>query len=216
MKFSKFFTFVVILFAIALVAYLATTPHGNAIPLTGIVTGNDVIVSPQVAGRMIRLAVDEGSDVHKGELIAELDPAELVAERDSAEANIHALEAKVNSARDTRSWTDSQTSATVLQAESTLTSTRSQLVQAQANLWRDQQSYSRQQALFDKGIAAAQDRDMAYAAVQASQAAVKSLEDQVEGLGSPSGDSPRQPQAARRAAKRPAGDSRAASAGASG
>lgn len=180
MKISKFFMFVGILFVVALVVYLATTPHGNAIPLTGIVTGNDVIVSPQVAGRMIHLSVDEGSEVHNGDLIAELDPAELVAARDSAEANIHTLEAKVNSARDTRSWTDEQTSASLRQAESTLTATRSQLVQAQANLWRDQQTYKRQQGLFDGGVASAQDRDLAYAAVQASGAAVKSLEDQVK------------------------------------
>jgi len=80
---------------VALIIYLTTTPHGSTIPLTGIVTGNDVIVSPQVAGRMIQLSVDEGSEVHKGDLIAELDPAELMATRDSAAANIRALQAKV-------------------------------------------------------------------------------------------------------------------------
>src|ERR1700688_3932058 len=141
MKLSKFFLFVGVLFVVALIVYIATTPRGNDILLTGIVTGNDVIVSPQVAGRMIRLTVDEGSEVHKGDLIAELDPAELSAARDSADANIHTLEAKVNSASDTRNWTDDQTSAALRQAEANLTATHSQLDQAQANLWRDQQNY---------------------------------------------------------------------------
>src|ERR1017187_4178378 len=100
MKISRFFVFVGMLFVVALVVYLTTTPRAKEIPLTGIVTGNDVIVSPQVAGRMIRLTVDEGSEVQKGDLIAELDPAELTAGRDSAEANIHTLEARVNSASD--------------------------------------------------------------------------------------------------------------------
>jgi HlyD family secretion protein len=179
MKLSKFFVFVVVLFVIALIVYLSTTPRGNDILLTGIVTGNDVIVSPQIAGRMVRLTVDEGSEVHKGDLIAELDPAELAADRDSAAANVRALESKVNSARGTKSWTDDQTSASLRQAEATLTATRSQLVQAQANLWRDQQTYKRQQGLFDGGVASNQDRDMALAAMQASDAAVKALEDQV-------------------------------------
>jgi len=67
----------------------------------------------------------------------------------------------------------------VRQAEATLTSTRSQLTQAQANLWRDQTTYKRTQSLFDSGVAAAQDRDLALAAMQASDAAVKSIEDQV-------------------------------------
>jgi multidrug resistance efflux pump len=89
------------------------------------------------------------------------------------------LEAKVNSAQSTRSWTDDQTSASIHQAEAALTSTKSQLVQAQANLWRDQQTFKRAQALFDGGVASAQDRDLADAAVQASAATVKSFEDQV-------------------------------------
>jgi multidrug resistance efflux pump len=179
MKISKFFVFVGALFVVALVIYFATTPRGGAIPLTGIVTGNDVIVSPQLPGRMILLTVDEGSEVHKGDLIAELDAAEYIAARDSAEANIHVLEAKVNSAQNTRSWTDDQTGASLRQAEATLTSTRSQLTQAEANLWRDQQTFKREQALFNAGVEPAQNRDLADAAVRASEATVKSFEDQV-------------------------------------
>ena len=64
MKISKFFTFVGMLFAVAVVVYLTTTPRGGSIPLTGIVTGNDVIVASQIAGRMIKLTVDEGTEVH--------------------------------------------------------------------------------------------------------------------------------------------------------
>ena len=179
MKLSKFFVFIGVLFAISVVVYLATTPRGNAIPLTGIVTGNDVIVASQIAGRMIKLTVDEGTEVHKGDLIAEIDPAEWISARDSAEANIHMLENKVLSASGTRSMTDDQTSAAIRQAEATLTSVRSQLAQAQANLWRDQTTYKRTQSLFDAGVAAAQDRDLALAAMQSSEAAVKSFEDQV-------------------------------------
>ena len=43
---------------------------------------------------------------------------------------------------------------------------RSQLVQAQANLWRDQQTYKRQHGLFQDGVDSAQDRDLADAAVR--------------------------------------------------
>jgi len=179
MKVSKFFVFVGVLFVISLAVYLTTTPRADEIPLTGIVTGNDVIVGSQIAGRMTRLTVDEGSEIHKGELIAEIDPAEWITARDSAEANMRILENKVSSAASTRSWTDDQTSAALRQAQATLTSMRAQLAQAQANLWRDQQTYKREQGLFDSGVAAAQDRDLALAAMQSSEAAVKSTEDQI-------------------------------------
>jgi HlyD family secretion protein len=182
MKISKFFVMMGVLFVITLVLYLVTTPHGSDIPLTGIVSGNDVIVSPQIAGQLIHLNVDEGSDVKKGDLIGEIFPAELASTLASAEANIKALEAKVGSVSNTRSLTDGQTSASLSQANATLTSMRSQLIQAQANLWRDQQTFKRQQGLFEQGVAAAQDRDLADAAVQASAATVKSYEDQVKAM----------------------------------
>ena len=40
--------------------------RGKEIPLTGIVDGNEVIVSPQIIGRMINLTVDEGSRSEEG------------------------------------------------------------------------------------------------------------------------------------------------------
>ena len=44
---------------------LFSTPRGKEIPLTGIVDGNEVIVSPQITGRIIDLTVDEGSRSEK-------------------------------------------------------------------------------------------------------------------------------------------------------
>ncbi len=75
----KFATFLLVIFMIAAVAYYFTTPHGTDIPLIGVVDGNEVIVSPQITGRIVNLTVDEGSVVKKGDLIAELDSKELEA-----------------------------------------------------------------------------------------------------------------------------------------
>src|ERR1700691_1784832 len=60
-----------------------------------------------------------------------------------------------------------------------LTSTKAQLDQARANLWRDQTDYDRSQKLFDSGVSSAQDRDHADATLKASLANVKALEDSV-------------------------------------
>ncbi len=77
-----------------------------------------------------------------------------------------------------------------------MTSTKSQLAQAQANLWRDQTTYKREQSLFDAGVEAAQNRDLALAAMQASDAAVKSFEDQVHAAEAQVAVATREPQAA--------------------
>jgi len=49
--------------------------------LTGIVTTSDVVVSPQVTGRVSQLLVSEGSEVRANQLIATLEPAEMQADR---------------------------------------------------------------------------------------------------------------------------------------
>ena len=47
------------------------------IVLTGIVTTHEVIVSPQIAGRIDKLLVDEGDTVKADQMVAVLEPDEL-------------------------------------------------------------------------------------------------------------------------------------------
>jgi HlyD family secretion protein len=177
---KKFVVLLTIVFVIALAIYLATTPRGNDIPLTGFVDGNEVIVSPQITGRLVNLTVDEGSEVKKGQLIAELDPKELQANLAAAKANVAMLESSVKEAQHNVTWTSDQTDASTDQANAVVTSTGAQLEQAKANLWRDQMDFDRAKMLFDKGEISAQDRDHADANVRISQANVKALEDNVK------------------------------------
>jgi len=176
---KKFLMILGMVFVIALIVYLTTTPFNHAIPLIGVVDGNEVIVSPQITGRMIHLTVDEGSVVKKGDLIAELDPTELEANLAAAKANVASLESQVHESRHNYTWTNDQTDASLVQARAVMTSTRAQLDQAKAQLWRDQTDFDRTQKLYDAGVAAAQDRDHADATLRASKANVKSLEDSV-------------------------------------
>ncbi|MFY9528761.1 MAG: efflux RND transporter periplasmic adaptor subunit [Candidatus Acidiferrales bacterium] len=177
---GKFFSFLGVVFLITLVIYLATTPKGSDIPLIGIVDGNEVIVSPQITGRMIKLTVDEGSEVKKGDLIAQLDPAELEAQLAQDVANIGSLEAKVRQSQQTLAWTNEQTEAALSQAAANLTSVKAQLEQARATLELAEVNYKRAEGLFQAGVNSAQDRDQAESTVKAARANVKSLEDQVK------------------------------------
>ena len=173
----RFLRILVVLFVVALGSYLLTTPRGSDIPLTGIVDGNDVIVSPQITGRMVTLAVDEGSVVKKGDLIAELDPKELQANLAAAQANVTSLESQVSAANHNYTWTNDQTDAAITQAQARVTSSNAQIAQARVELARDQQDLTRMQQLFDKGEVSAQDRDHTEAAVNIAKANVAALED---------------------------------------
>jgi HlyD family secretion protein len=63
--------------------------------LTGIVTTEDVIVSPQVGGRLDSLTVDSGDPVKQGQLIARMEPSELAADQSYFEHSTQALAAQV-------------------------------------------------------------------------------------------------------------------------
>jgi HlyD family secretion protein len=175
----KFFTLLFVIFIVAAVAYYFTTPSGNDIPLIGVVDGNEVIVSPQITGRIVNLTVDEGTAVKKGELIAELDSTQLEASLAATKANVSSLEAQVNEANHNYTWTNNQTDASVTEARARVVSSSAQLAPAHAQLWRDQQDLKRMQELFAKGEVSAQDRDHAEAAVRISQANVEALEEAV-------------------------------------
>lgn len=180
MSARRFLVLLAVIFAAALAIYFISTPHGNAIRLIGVVDGNDVVVSPQITGRMIRLLVDEGAEVKKGELIAELDPAELEATVASQTANIQTIRANLASSERTLALTNDQTAAQLAQAKANVTAAEAELRQAQANLWKDQQSYSRMVKLFQSGIETEQDRDNSLATVRSDDAAVNASQEQVK------------------------------------
>lgn len=70
----------ILLLALAGVAiYFATKPQPNEITLTGIVTTDDVIVSPEIQGRIQKLTVQQGDTVTNGQLLAVIQPQEQLA-----------------------------------------------------------------------------------------------------------------------------------------
>src|ERR1041385_5495019 len=61
--------------------YWWTSSRPVPLVLTGIVTTNDVVVSPQIAGRIEQLNVEEGDQVKANQMLAVLDPGELQQEQ---------------------------------------------------------------------------------------------------------------------------------------
>ena len=60
--------------------YYALRPRSEEIVLSGIVTTDELIVSPEIKGRLQQLLVKEGDLVAKGQLLAVIQPAEQLAD----------------------------------------------------------------------------------------------------------------------------------------
>jgi HlyD family secretion protein len=174
--------FAIVLSIIAIIAggyYWFSTDHTKDLVLIGTVDSNQVVVSPQVQGRIQRLLVEEGTPVKSGDLIAILDPSELEAEEKAAAATIASLRSKVSETQYTERSTKGSTASEVVNAQARLQSARAQLLQAEAMLQRVESDSRRMIALAKQGVASEQESVQADANLKAQQATVEALREQV-------------------------------------
>jgi multidrug resistance efflux pump len=176
----KFFFFLLLLLAIAAGYYFYSTDRTSDTVLIGIVDANQVIVSSKIMGRVEKLYVDEGSKVKAGDLIAEVDSAELEAEKNAAQATINAYGSQVSSMRATQAQTLGETNSGVVNAQARLASSKATLAQAKADLVRIQSDSQRMIELAKAGVESDQDRVRAEAQLDAQQAAVLSAQKNVD------------------------------------
>jgi multidrug resistance efflux pump len=180
MKPSKFFIFLFVLLAIATGYYFYSTDRTTDTVLIGIVDANQVLVSSKVMGRIEKLYVDEGSKVKAGDLIAEIDSAELEAQKNAAEATIQAYDSQVSSMRATEAQTLGETKSGVVNAQARLAASKATLQQAQADMARIQSDSQRMIALAQAGVESDQDRVRADQQLKAQQAVVVSAQKNVD------------------------------------
>lgn len=176
---NKFLIILGVIFSAALTYYFISTPSNKDLILIGTVDSNQVIVSPQVGGRLAKLLVDEGTPVKQGDLIAVLDPSELEAEASAAAATIDSMKSKVAETHSTLEATQGSTASGVSNAQARLQSSRAQLLQAEATLVRTQSDSSRMIELAKQGVMSDQDRVQGESNLAAQKAVVQSWKDQV-------------------------------------
>ncbi len=163
----------------ATIYYFATTDRSNDLVLIGTVDANQVIVNSQIAGRIQKLLVDEGTEVNAGDLVAQLDPSELEAQKRAAQATLNSLRSLVHQTQATEAMTKGSTTSDVANAQARLQSAQAQLVAAQADLERIKLDTTRTVNLAKQGILSEQDRDRAVMTQKAQEAQVQALTDQV-------------------------------------
>ncbi len=176
----RVFALLGVVLLLSLAFYLYST-HGNTEDvLIGTVDANQVIVSSKVAGRIEKLMVDEGQTVQAGEVIARIDSADLVAERDSARATMESLRHQVRQSGESYASTHGETDSQVANAEASLAAAEASLTESQAVARQQELDTRRTVALAEQGVASQQDRDRAVETLKADQARVVANRRQVE------------------------------------
>ena len=151
-----------------------------ALVLTGIVTTNDVIVSPQIGGQISQLLVKEGDTVAHDQLVAVIAPDELKADTAYFSQNVAGMSSQVRESEAALRFQQRQMADQITQAESTLASTESQVAAATADLENLRLIYQRTQDLSKQGVVSPQELDQARTASVSAQAKLEALKKQVE------------------------------------
>lgn len=145
-----------------------------------------VDVKSKAGGRVDLLAVDVGSRVKKGDIIARIDPTDSLLTYNQARASTQSAEAKEVQSTETYGMTVSQDSIAVQQARANLDASKSSLAQARARLDTAQSENEAQPALTQAAIsqakagfdAATQARNKLTATQTQDRAAAQSAYDQ--------------------------------------
>ena len=152
----------------------------TSLTLTGIVTTNDVIVSPQIAGQIRQLLVDEGDLVKKDQLVAVIVPDELRADIAYYQHSAEGLGSQVKESEAALRYQERQTTDQIHQAEATLAAAQAQQAAAVADLENARLVYERTRDLSQKGVEPVQMLDQTRTAFDAAKARLDSLQKQVD------------------------------------
>jgi HlyD family secretion protein len=170
----------VLLLAIAGAVAYARWSQPRALLLTGIVTTNEVIVSPQITGQISKLMVTEGDEVKQGQLIAFISPDEL---RSDIAYYMHTAEGLTSQVREGEAavrFQQQQTVDQIRQAEATLASTIAQEKSGEADRENARLVFERSQMMVQQDVVTKEQFDQARTAYDAARAKFDSLTKQVE------------------------------------
>lgn len=174
-----------LILVIAVVLILAATAativfgRNTGSELTGIVTTNDVIVSPMIAGQVERLLVHEGDHVARNQLVAVLAPDELRADRTYYSSTAAGSASEVTGNRATLRFQEQQTHNAIRQQESQLAAAIAQRAEATANATLARTTLARETALLQAGAVSPADVDQVRTNSDVAQARLEAATRQV-------------------------------------
>jgi len=160
---------------------LFSKPAGDIVRASGRIEGREVTVAAKsIQGRIKRLLADEGQTVAQGQLLAELDAAQIDAQVAAANASVAYLDAQIRQASLDVAYTAKNSDATILAADAALSSAEAHVVRANAVRMNATSTYERAKALFGAGAISEQDLDAAEMALRTSHADVTAAEKEVK------------------------------------
>ena len=163
-------------------AYAYANRPPRALVLTGIVTTDDVVVSPQIGGQLRELMAAEGDTVTRGQLLAVIASDELKADSAYVARSTDAIGSQVRESQAALRYQQLQTTDQIRQAEANVAATESQILASSADLESARLTFASTQSLFDQHVASQHELDQARTTFDGARARVEALRKQADAL----------------------------------
>jgi multidrug resistance efflux pump len=160
---------------------LFQAPVANVVRASGRIEARETTIAPKdIQGRVVRLLVDEGTSVRKGQTLAELEAKQLDARRAALVAGMANLDAQIRQASLDVVLTANSAAATVAAAQAAVSTARAHVARARAVQTQASAEYTRELTLFNEAVVPKSTLDQADMAWQTSDADVEATEREVE------------------------------------
>ncbi|HEY4013420.1 MAG TPA: efflux RND transporter periplasmic adaptor subunit [Polyangiaceae bacterium] len=179
MKQSRIVLLVLLVAVAGVITYFATAKPGPLV-LTGIVTTDGIVVSPQIAGQVSQLLVKEGDAVTRDQLLAVISPDELKAEQAYYAHSAEGLAVHVQENEAALRYQEQQTEQQIREATATLASIQAQRAEASADFENAKVEYSRVQELEKTGAVSTQEVDRERTTFETARAKLDAVDRQLE------------------------------------
>jgi HlyD family secretion protein len=169
-------------------------PEPEGLFLSGRIEGDETDISAKTGGKIAKVAVRRGDVVKPGQLLIQIDDADLIAQVRGYEGKVRSakedlkryeqqlpvLSAQLEQANLSTQQVQQESQGKISEVENTLAASRAQLVQAQANLKLAQVKQRRYENLAAQGAVSLQTKDEYDTSVQTNQATVDAARQQVK------------------------------------
>ena len=161
-------------------AYRAWTAPPKTVTLTGVVTTDDVVVSPLLTARVDKLLVKEGDAVKSGDLLAVLSPAELAAESEYFRHSAQGFSGQIEETQASLRFAELETGQQIRQARATLAAVEAQEAEAVANVETARSNLARTRSLVASGATTPHDLEQAENAFAVAEARLSATKKQID------------------------------------
>ena len=144
------------------------------------IKGDLIAISPTVEGKILDFPIQEGDQVKKGQLIAQLRKEDYQAEVDVAAGVVQSIEATLKEAGADLTLVREKTQKEIQQADAVLSASRARLNEAKANLRLASLDFERISKLYKSNIIPKSEMDKTLSSYDLAQARVTLAEEEIK------------------------------------